>query len=240
MNKEKMKAMAWIGDRFVVGPITGVIVRFHGLGDPGFKSVPSYEENEWASVGGLVVMPYSGPWSWMNRSARAFVDELIEAIYTYYGLDASVPLILTGGSMGGFCSLLYARYSKHSIKACQALYPVCDLKHHFSERTDLPRTIHHAFYGYNEDMDALFRENSPLDQVPGMPRIPYLIVHGDADEAVNKAAHSDKMVRAMRETGLKVEYIEVPGMGHHAPLFFNVYRRTIDFVISMLNSVKTL
>ena len=239
MNKEKMKAMAWIGDKFVVGPITGVIVTFHGLGDPGLKSVPTYEENEWASAGGLVVMPYPGSWSWMNRNARALVDELIDAIYTHYNLDASVPLILTGGSMGGFCSLLYARYSKHPIKACQALYPVCDLKHHFSERPDLPRTIYHAFYGYEGEMDALFREHSPLDQVPGLPRVPYLIVHGDADQSVNKAAHSDKMVRAMREQGLEVEYIEVPGMGHHAPLFFDVYRRTIDFVKEKLNPAKS-
>ena len=227
--------MAWIGDKFVVGPITGVIVTFHGLGDPGLKSVPSYEENEWASAGGLVVMPYPGPWSWMNRNARAIVDELIDAVYAHYSLSASVPLILTGGSMGGFCSLLYARYTKHSIKACQALFPVCDLKRHFSERPDLPRTIYHALYGYEGDMDALFREHSPLDQVQSMPRVPYLILHGDADQAVNKEAHSDKMVRAMRECGLDVEYVEVPGMGHHAPLFFDVYRKTIDFVKEKLN-----
>jgi len=31
-----------------------------------------------------------------------------------------------------------------------------------------------------------------------------------------------------------VEYIEVPGMGHHAPLYFDVYRKTIDFVKEML------
>ena len=48
------------------------------------------------------------------------------------------------------------------------------------------------------------------------------------------------MVRAMRENGLQVEYIEVPGMGHHAPLFFNVYRSTIDFVKGILNPSKPI
>lgn len=181
-------------------------------------------------------MPYPGPWNWMNRSARAFVDELIDAIYAHYQLDDSIPLILAGGSMGGFCSLLYARYTKHEIKACQALYPVCDLKHHFSERLDLPRTICHAFNGYGEDFDELFREHSPVEQVSSMPRVPYQIVHGDADKAVNKAAHSDRMVCRMKEHGLNVEYIEVPGMGHHNPLYFDVYRKVIDFVKSHLNS----
>lgn len=237
MTKEKMHAMAWIGDQFVVGPITGVIIAFHGLGDHGLKTVPAYEENEWAAAGGLVVMPYSGPWSWMNRGARAFLDELIDAIYAHYNLSPSVPLIIRGGSMGGYSALLYTRYSKHKIKACQALFPVCDLKYHFSERPDLPRTIHHAFYGYEEEMEALFKEHSPVDQVQSLPRIPYQILHGDADPAVNKAVHSDRMVAAMRANGLEVEYIEVPGMGHHAPLFFDVYRRTIDFVKEMLNSV---
>ena len=235
MNKEKMKSVAWIGDQFVKGPITGVIINFHGLGDPGLRSVPTYEENEWASAGGLVVMPYPGPWNWMNRQTRALMDELIEAIYTHYSLDASVPLILAGGSMGGFCSLLYARYAKRPIKACLALYPACDLKYHFTERPDLPRTIYHSLYGYEEPLDELFREHSPVDQVAAMPHVPYLIIQGDEDKAVNKAAHADRMVRAMREHGLEVEYIEVPGMGHHAPLFFDVYRRMIDFVKAQLN-----
>jgi len=234
MNKEKMHDVAWIGDQFVAGPIKGVIITFHGLGDPGLKTVPSYEENEWAAAGGLVVMPYSGPWSWMNRGARAFVDELIDAVYKHYNLSPAIPLIIRGGSMGGFCALLYTRYSKHPVKACQALYPVCDLKHHFSERPDLPRTIYHAFYGYEGDLDTLFREHSPVDQAQSLPRIPYQILHGDADQAVNKAAHSDRMVAAMKTHGLNVEYIEVPGMGHHAPLYFDVYRKTIDFVKAML------
>jgi dipeptidyl aminopeptidase/acylaminoacyl peptidase len=234
MNKEKMRAVAWIGDQFVAGPVTGVIITFHGLGDPGLKTVPAYEENEWAAAGGLVVMPYSGPWSWMNRDARSFTDELIGSIYANYGLSPAVPLIVRGASMGGYCALLYTRYSRHPVKACQALFPVCDLKFHFSERPDLPRTIFHAFYGYEDDLDSLFREHSPVDQMQSMPRIPFMIIHGDADQAVNKAAHSDRLVHSMQEHGLKVEYIEVPGMGHHAPLFFDVYRRMIDFVKEML------
>ena len=44
--------------------------------------------------------------------------------------------------------------------------------------------------------------------------MPYYIVHGDADAAVNKALHSDRFVAAMREAGHVVEYHEVPGMAH--------------------------
>jgi dipeptidyl aminopeptidase/acylaminoacyl peptidase len=65
-------------------------------------------------------------------------------------------------------------------------------------------------------MEAALEEQSPLHQVAGMPDIPYLIVHGDQDTAVNKARHSDRLVAAMRARGLRVNYIEVPGMGHGA------------------------
>ena len=69
-----------------------------------------------------------------------------------------------------------------------------------------------------------------------MPKVPYFIMHGDADKAVNKAAHSDRFVAGMRKHGHNVEYIEVPGMGHSEPTSFDAYRRKIDFVKQALNS----
>ena len=230
MNKNKLHSVAWIGERFVRGAITGVIVDFHGLGAPELKSVPAYEEQEWANAGGLVMTPYSDAWNWMNRSTRTFVDDLIAALYQEYRLASSVPLILTGGSMGGYGALLYARYAQHLVSACQAISPVCDLKYHFSERPDLPRTIYHALRGYDKGLEAAFEEHSTIAQTPFLPRIPYMILHGTNDQAVNKAAHSDRMVEAMRAHNLAVEYVEVPGMDHTAPLFFDAFRHKIDFV----------
>lgn len=230
MDAMQMRSVAFIGEAFVRKPIKGVILNFHGLGDPGLRSVLGYDETEWADAGGLVIMPYAGPWSWMNRQARAMIDDLVDAIYANFGLARSIPLILTGGSMGGYCSLLYARYTKHPIARCAAIFPVCDLKYHFSERPDLPRTIHHAFSGYKEDMETLFKEHSPVHQAGPMPRVPYFILHGDADKAVKKEAHSDPMVAAMRQAGHEVTYVEVPGMGHHDPTVFSAWRAKIDFV----------
>ncbi len=230
MDRAKMKSVAFIAEDYVKGPISGVIVCFHGLGDPGLRTVATYTENEWADAGGLVVMPYAGPWSWMNRQARAMVEDLIESIYYEYKLAPTVPLIFNGGSMGGYCSLLAARYTRHPLKACAAVFPVCDLKYHFSERPDLPRTIYHAFAGYPEPLDALFAEHSPVEQVEKMPRVPYFLLHGDADKSVNKAAHSDRMIAAMRQHGHNVQYVEVPGMGHHDISSYSAYRTYVDFI----------
>ena len=63
-------------------------------------------------------------------------------------IDASVPLIIAGGSMGGQASLLYTRYSSHPITACFANFPVCDVEYHFTERPDLPATMRYAYRDY--------------------------------------------------------------------------------------------
>jgi len=223
-----------MGDDYVRGPIRAVILVFHGLG-AGLKDEPATEELAWAEAGGLLIHPYCGPWTWMNRQTRRFVDELVGAIYKHYALEVETPLIATGGSMGGQGALLYTRYTSHSVAACLAMCPVCDLKYHFSERPDVPRTVHVAFRGYSEDMETLFAEHSPLRQVDQMPTVPYMVIHGDKDVAVSKAHHSDRLVAAMRQRGLQVEYLEVPGMGHGGPIPIHVYEKQIRFVNSRLD-----
>ncbi len=230
MKNKIIKETAWIGDKYVKGKIKAIVLNFHGLGG-GLKQNPSQEELAWAEKGGLVVFPYYGPWSWMNREARAFVDELIESIIVEYKLKKDIPIISTGGSMGGYSSLLFTRYSKHKIKACYANCPVCDLKYHFSERPDLPATIHAAFRGYREGMEELFVEHSPVKQIENMPDIPYMIIHGGKDPAVNQKAHSDKMVKLMKKRRMRIEYIQIPEMGHCAPIPQKEWERAVSFVI---------
>jgi dipeptidyl aminopeptidase/acylaminoacyl peptidase len=238
MDKHTIKQVSWIGDAYVKGPVRGVILAFHGLGFGGLKREPSTVELEWARAGGLVVFPYYGPWSWMNRQARAFVDELVASVYAAYRLSDKMPLFSTGGSMGGLSSLLYTRYARRPIAACLAVCPVCDLKVHFSERPDLPPTILYALRGYKEDREVLFAEHSPVAQVDRMPDIPYLVIHGDADRAVSKSKHSDRFVAGMRKRKLDVEYIEVPGMDHGGPTPIAVLERQIEFVTSRLRAKR--
>jgi dipeptidyl aminopeptidase/acylaminoacyl peptidase len=233
VNRKVIKEIAWVGDEYVRGTVKGVVLSFHGLGG-GLKGGPGTEELEWGAAGGLVVYPYYGPWAWMNRQARAMVNDLVDAVYAAYRLSDRTPLICTGGSMGGQASLLYARYAKRPVRACLANCPVCDLKYHFHERPDLPPTIRHALLGYEGKLDALLAEHSPLHQAAAMPDIPYLIIHGGKDQAVAKKQHSDKMVAALRKRRLKVEYIEVAGMGHCWPMPLKVLQRQVQFVAAAM------
>jgi len=226
--------VAWVGDAYVSGSITGVVLDFHGLGATGLKTGPTEMEQALAARGALTVYPYYGPWSWMNEQARTFVDGLIDEIYRVYQLTPETPLLIQGGSMGGHSALLFTRYTRHPVAACATNCPVCDTAYHFTERPDLPRTMYHAFGYFADDFSAVLEANSPLHQVAALPDIPYLIIHGDADTAVNKAQHSDKMVPAMRARWLDVEYLEVPGMGHCGPLPVDIFVRYRDFLLEKL------
>lgn len=235
MNLKSLHEVAWIGSDHVRGKIRGVILTFHGLGG-GLKAGIGGDEWEWAQAGGLVVYPYCGPWSWMNRPARRMVDDLVDGIYQKYRLSDRVPLISVGGSMGGQATLIYTRYARRPVRACFANFPVCDMTYHFHERKDLPPTIRQALQWPPEaELDAQLKECSPLHQVAAMPDIPYRVVHGFLDSAVSKKHHSDKFVAAMRKLKRKVEYVEVPGMGHGGPVPLKVYAGNIAFVTNALS-----
>jgi len=213
-----LKRVAYVGDDYLDGPIRAVVVNHHGLGSPDFRKGPGLEEYLWQKAGALVLFPYYGPWSWMNREARALIDEMIAATLRLYQIPQNVPIIAAGGSMGGCSSLLLARYSRHPIAGCLALYPVCDTAYHFNERPDVARSMLLAFGSYGGTIEEALIEQSPLAQVEKMPAIPYLVIHGDADTAVNKAAHSDAFVPRLRALGRQVDYLELIGFGHESPV----------------------
>lgn len=234
MNLDTIRQVAWLGDDWLGGKIKALVLAFHGLGGGAPKTAPTTEEIEWARKGGLVVYPYYGPWSWMNRQSRRFMDDLIDDIFREFGLPSSTPVISTGGSMGGQATLLYTRYARRPVVACHALFPVCDVTYHVNERPDLPATFRYAYRDYAENWESVLHEHSPLHQVACMPKIPYLVIHGDADKAVSKEHHSDRFVAAMKAQGHNVEYIEVSRMGHGGPVPLEVLQRRIEFVAGFI------
>ena len=233
MDKTWIKNTSWRNEEYLQGNIRGVVVTFQGLNNR-YREYAEPLDMALGERGVLVVSPYYGPWSWMNRNARAFVDELVAAVYQCYGLNVDVPLVVSGGSMGGCAALLYCRYGVRKPAGCDAFSPVCDVVAHFSERPDLPPSFYYAFYGYPEPMDAVLKEHSPLHQAELMPDIPYLFQHGTADDRVNKAVHSDRMVAALRRLGRQVEYVEVPGMKHGLNVPLSAYERRLEFITRCL------
>ncbi len=167
----------------------------------------------YAEKGILLVVPYNNPWAWMNRQAVAYTDELIDVLMEHYHLPETLPIVSTGGSMGGQSALAYMVWAKRTPVACVANCPVCDLPYHFTERPDLPRTLYSAFWNYEGTMQEALESGSPLHLAERMPDSEYYIFHCEADKSVNKQKHSDRFVAKMRESR-RVTYYTVPGRGH--------------------------
>jgi pimeloyl-ACP methyl ester carboxylesterase len=203
----------------------GIVLEFHGLGDGEFpKELPRgtfYREHAL-----LCIRPYDNPWSWMNPKAVETVDAILDGACEKYNLSEKVPVVSTGGSMGGLSALVFSCYSRHRIVACAADSPVCDLEFHFTERPDLPRTLYSAFSDWEE-----LCSRSPVKLVKRLPKIPYYIVHGTADTAVNPERHSDILVSEMEKYGYDVRYDRVPGMTHCNPPPENA-EKYLEFIIS--------
>ena len=218
IRADNVPLFAYLNEKALRGKVRAVAVEFMGLG-----STRRFDEDTERGVrlgekGVLLVIPCLNPWNWMNAQAVEETDAILRAACERLELSPDTPLVSTGGSMGGLCALVYTRYAAVRPVACVANCPVCDLPYHFTERPDLPRTLVSAFAccGDMAALDAAMRSRSPLHlaQAGEMPAdVRYTLFHCEEDQAVNKAMHSDRFVRAM-ESIAPVEYIAVPGRGH--------------------------
>ncbi len=218
------------------GRVRGVFVTFHGMGEPPLRDGLDENERDFARHGILWLYPYCGPWSWMNRATVGFVEMLLDHVWEACDLSDDAPLIVNGCSMGGFAALVFARDSKRSVSACIANCPATDLVALCEDRIDVPRSVAFAHRGEPGDVHDWMREHSPLHKVETLARVPYLLVHGDADQAVLKHRHGDPMAAALRDAGHDVEYIEVPGMPHCGPLPDAVVTRMHRFVLDTVGT----
>lgn len=211
---EDLRRYAYSNDRLCTGTIRGIVISFFGLGGQTMYDRDTLEGEYYAAENVIYLVPYNNPWAWMNRQAVEYTDELVDVLLQHYGLPDSLPVVSTGGSMGGMSALVYTRYAGRTPVACVANCPVCDLPFHFTERPDLPRTLYSAFANEPGTMQQALEAHSPLHLAQDMPDVDYVLFHCTADEAVNKEKHSDRFVAAMRACGRRITYYEVPDRGH--------------------------
>ena len=210
---ENLRSFAYCNNEICQKPIKGIVVYFYGLGGQFLFEEDTDEGRMYAEKGILYLIPYQNPWAWMNRQTVALTDELLDVLFAHYGLPADLPIVSTGKSMGGLSALVYTAYAKRTPAACVTNCPVCDLPYHFTERPDLPRTLYSAFHTYEGTLDKALQSASPLHLVENLPDISYSIFHCEADQAVNKAIHSDRFVEQLQKKH-RVAYYPVPGRGH--------------------------
>ena len=213
ITADNLRSFAYLNSAVLVGEPRGLVLEFKGLGGMDMYGEDTPRGVFFGKRGVLYCVPYLDPWSWMNPFAVRETDEIVDAVFSRYG---TLPIVSTGGSMGGLACLAYTRYGKITPAVCAANCPVCDLPYHYTEREDLPRTLYAAFGASGEEtLEDAMKKASPLHlaEAGEMPAIPYAVFHCTADRAVNKEKHSDRFVAALREYA-PVRYVPVEGRGH--------------------------
>ncbi len=214
INKNNINKFAYNSLDLVKTTPRAIVIEFFGLGG-GTRMMKEHHPLSYfyAERGVVFVMPYYGPWAWMNDGAVKIVDEVVEAICSHYGVEnGSIPTLSTGLSMGGQGALIYALRSKYTPIGVSAVCPVCDLVYHSTEREDTLRTIYCAYP--TDDFEGAMKKSSPLHQAENMPKIPYFLVATLEDNEVDYRMHANPFMQKMTELGHDVRYIAVPGRGH--------------------------
>jgi len=230
---ENLSYFAYCNHKICKKPIKGIAISFFGLGGCMMFGEETEDGKKYAEKGILLLVPYQNPWAWMNRQTVDYTDELVDVLFDAYGLPRNTPIVSTGGSMGGLSAIVYTKYAKRQPVCCAANSPVCDLVTHYTERPDLPRTIYHAFSAYDCSFEEAIKTASPVHLINDLPDIPYYVIHGTADTAVNKALHSDRFVKEMIKIGKDIVYDEVEEM-RHCKLDFEHQSRFYGFILSNL------
>ena len=214
INIENLRSFAYCNHHICKKPIKGIAVSFFGLGNATMFKEDTEDGIRFAEQGILYFVPYQNPWAWQNKQNVAYTDEIMDVLFEEYNLPSDLPIVSTGGSMGGLSALVYMAYAKRTPVACVANCPVCDLPYHFTERPDLPRTLYSAFYNYDCSLEEALRSASPLHLIHKMPQeSAYYIFHCEEDKSVNKQMHSDRFV-AMLQQQHTAHYYAVPERGH--------------------------
>ncbi len=213
---ETRRRFAYVNDRLCPDVVRGLVLEFPGLGGMAMYEDETEPGRYYAERGILFAIPYNNPWSWMNRQAVGYTDEVVAILTARYGEKGKLPLVATGGSMGGQSALVYTRYAAQTPCACVVNCPVCDLPYHYTERPDLPRTLYSAFYHEPGSLTEAMEKASPLHLALAgqMPDIPYSVFHCEADRAVDIDRHSARFVGELRRRGYTVMYETVPDRGH--------------------------
>ncbi|MBO4769381.1 MAG: prolyl oligopeptidase family serine peptidase [Clostridia bacterium] len=213
INYKNLRSFAYSNDMLISGEIRGIVLDFFGLGGMAMFGQDPGDALEYARENIMYVVPYYNPWSWMNRQSVGFTDEIIGVLCEQYGLDDTVRIVSSGGSMGGLASIVYCAYAKITPVACVSNCPVCDLVYHFDERPDLPRTIYSALGEYECTLEEALRSCSPLHLADRLPHIPYTVFHCERDTAVLIEKHAIPFVREM-EKEHDITLVTVPLRGH--------------------------
>lgn len=171
----------------------------------------------------VYVCAWYGGNSWMGPLAEAGMMDLIAALR---GRWPGLPLHLMGGSMGGSSALVFAVRHPEVLSGVIALCPAADMEQYYHwcwERVaqsptlaNIANAIRLHYGAAAHDLGKELHQRSAL-QNPGRLTLPVYLRHGDAD-ALIPVDWTRQLAAKLKAMGRPVQYDELPGGGHDAPI----------------------
>jgi dipeptidyl aminopeptidase/acylaminoacyl peptidase len=124
--------------------------------------------------------------------------------------------VFMSGSMGGTGNLIYAIRHPEDVAAMVALCPVTDIVTFHNETSRTWKTMETAYHGTPEQVPERYQKHVVIKYADRL-KMPLFLSHGDADPVI-PVRHSRELYKLLKDRG-NVEYLEIPGGDHDAPLF---------------------
>lgn len=196
-------------------PIKGIIVYLSGCGHAVTPSVDLEVGPLCAENSILYLYPLCNPHCWMNKRAVKQVDATIECAMELFNIPSDVPVGIHGGSMGGYGSFHYALKSKYNIVAVDLNCPCCNMEYEvYCNQLPIMRTYFESAIDDTDDFEKYVAENSPVNMVEKLPKIPYRFAIGLKDTTLIPSQHSILMIEKMLGAGHDVTRVDYPAVGH--------------------------
>lgn len=225
---------AFVNEDTLVRPLRGICVCFHGYTDATMYEKSDAFARTLGEKGVAWVFPYYSVWAWMSRNSQEFNEQVLDAVYERLGADESVPLIVSGGSMGGLTALNYLIYGKRKAIGCALNCPVTDMNKIFADQRDFRRAILSAHIEKDASLEEIMKTYSPVCFAESLPHIPYFFVFGQADTYFFNT-QMPPMIEKLRQYKIKHTLLTVPGMKHcdlsHHPEAQDAFG---DFIVSLV------
>lgn len=141
------------------------------------------------------------------------VLNLLTLAREHSGFD-SKNIYMIGHSRGAMMTYLSIRHGA-PINAAVGIAGVADLRRAGQERPEMEKNVFSRLIPKNSDPETFYHARSAACWA-GEMHVPLLLLHGDADEAVD-VSHSIRLDEALQEAGCEHELVIYPG-GNHALL----------------------
>lgn len=212
---ENFDKLALNNRSMINGEIRGILLYFRGHGYRQNLPVDTAGFEMCAENGILFLFTQYNPTCWMNKKTVRYIDAIIDAAIEQNDLSPDIPVGIYGGSMGGHNAFQYAMKSKHRIVAVCANCPCVNMEYEvFENNLSVISTYFESAIEDTDDFRTYIHENSPINMVDKLPKIPYRIVVGHKDTTLYPAMHSLPMIERMTAACLSVERVDLPSMGH--------------------------